>query len=140
MPRIQNLLCSGFCLMNITVFSQGLPKHPTSQQIAGYQLHEQKQWINSQQPKNSVLYQLNNGSSGSGSLNFTLGKKEKTPPLFQSPIGYVDGNTYKLGPANKTLTTSSEKVPPVGQFAIWRNSSKWKHLFDGGYHFGLISF
>lgn len=137
MPRIQHLICSGFCLMNITAFSQSLPKNPTSQQIAGYQLHQQQQWINSQQPKNSVLYK-NNTSSGAGSVEFTLGKKRESIPVFKSPTAYLPQAT-QLKQVNQTAT-AHEKVPPVGQFSIWKNYSKWKHLFDGGYHLGLISF
>jgi hypothetical protein len=135
MPRLQHLICSGFCLINIAAFSQGLPKHPTSQQIAGYQLHQQQQWINNQQPKNSVLYQNN---SNAGSLQFTFGKKEKSMPVFQTPAGYLPQAAH-LKQIGQT-TTVREKIPPVGQFNAWKNFSKWKHLFDGGSHLGLIGF
>ena len=135
MPHLQHLICSGFCLINIAAFSQGLPKHPTSQQIAGYQLHQQQQWLNSQQPKNSVLYQNN---SNAGSLQFTFGKKEKSMPVFQTPVGYLP-QAAQLKEADQS-TNAHEKVPPVGQFNTWKNFSKWKHLFDGGSHLGLVSF
>ena len=136
MPRLQHLFCSGFCLINIAAFSQGLPKHPTSQQIAGYQLHQQQQWISSQQPKNSVLYQ--NGAGSAGSLQFTFGKKKESAPLFQTPVGYLPQVT-QLNQVNQTAS-AHEKIPPVAQFNAWKNFSKWKHLFDGGSHLGLISF
>ena len=141
MPRNQLLLCSGFCLMNITALSQALPKHPTSQQVMGYQVLQQKKWIEDQQPTNSVLYKFNKEVVGPGSesYQFTFGKKENTIPLFQTPVAYINKNISNLKFGYK-ISTAHKKIPPVGQFPIWKNSSKWKHLYDGGYHSGLISF
>jgi hypothetical protein len=141
MPRKQLLFCSGFCLMNITALSQALPKHPTSQQVMGYQVHQQQIWIENQQPTNSVLYKLNREGvgPGSGSYQLTFGKNEHAIPLFQTPAAYIneDINNLRLG---SKMSTTHKKIPAVGQFSVWKNSSKWRHLYDGGYQPGLISF
>ena len=58
MPRIKTILCSGISILYFTALTAqvALPKNKTFSSVAGYQLHQQKQWNYNQLPKNSIQY------------------------------------------------------------------------------------
>ena len=57
MPQSKFILCGAVCsLIVIAATSQSLPKHPTIQQVVGFQQYQQQKWNMKQLPANSVLY------------------------------------------------------------------------------------
>lgn len=63
-------------------FAQAFSKHPTIQQVVGYQQYEQRQWTTSQLPKNSVMLLSDQRFAAGHSLHYEFGKEKKIPMAF----------------------------------------------------------
>ncbi|HEY6502676.1 MAG TPA: hypothetical protein VIZ28_01760 [Chitinophagaceae bacterium] len=129
MPRICLLLCSGVCLLNVTVtVAQNLPQKPTPQQVAGYQMQQQHQWQMKQLPKNSVLYKTGYTNMPYRSYDFSF-KKEKQPyfSLPANPMSTVGIQPIKYSPMYKLPPSlQSDLLRERLQYSNWYKQSWWK--------------
>lgn len=126
MTRIRFILsCSCGLSAAITVTAQNLPKHPTAQQVIGYQLQQEKMWRVQQLPPSSVLYKYIHQSTRSLSYNYQFKKQKETsfsmPLLNRSSIRLIE-----LPANNQPSLLQSQLLKQKEHYNLWKKQSWWK--------------
>lgn len=70
-------------LNTAAVIAQSLPRNPTPGQLPGYRIQKQKEWINQQLPRNSVLYKFSSPNNSAEPYSFS--SKKTKPPVIKIP-------------------------------------------------------
>lgn len=133
MPHSKSVLCSGVCFLFAAVtIAQSLPKHPTMQQVVGFQIYQQQIWNLKQIPVNSVLYTYQ-----SRSLNFPVEKKfsiSHAPAFtfqFASRNYLQTANDLNINFSLSTSNLHSYLLQKGKQSYQWQKQSWWKDPNNG---------
>jgi hypothetical protein len=105
-------------------FAQALSKHPTIQQVVGYQQFEQRQWTTRQLPKNSVMLLSDQRFAAGHSLQYEFGKGKKTPTPFVLSKYELPGT-----PVTQLSSSPSSLVNlPRFNYRQWQREGRLKQL------------
>lgn len=100
--------------------TQGLPKKPTIQQLAGYQNKQQLNWQQKQLPTSSVTYRFSNKTT----QTVQFGKLQTNKP---ATTGYI--LPLQLKPTQQTTPTpflKSYLLQERQQYIKWQKQSWWR--------------
>lgn len=141
MPRIIYLVCSGICLLLTTAaYGQApLPKHPSLQQIVGYQMRQQHAWNLQQLPANSVL--LKNAQNYTAHLTYLHHRDQRKLPPLHPGYSFTIKPAYTLYPDYRAALEEEATLSFLQlylsrerkQYADWQKS-RW--LLDPASNFG----
>lgn len=92
------MVCSGICLLFTTTLTGQAPhpKHPTLQQVVGYQLQQQRAWSHQHLPANSVLFKSQPAYRASSTFQNRKYLMDLT--AYHTPYGFSIKPTYSLYP------------------------------------------
>jgi hypothetical protein len=120
------LLYIGICqLCTIVLIAQAPPKNKTLTNVVGYQIYQQKQWLENQLPKNSMQYKTNFKYQSPNDY------KVSAPDLQLSWVPLPDVNRNFFTANSSSLPGLKSYVSDNGiSYYKWQKSSWWKYLPD----------